>query len=388
MIPSHLSEPARHRRSRANPFVFTLAALLALSACGGDGEAAPASQRPGGPVPPVEVAKVTRGSMSRSSTVTGAVQPLRQVGVNAQLAGVLTAVLVEEGDMVSQGQVIARIDDRELAAQVRAVEAQLRLAESTFERSEQLREAQVITAAEYERDHANLEAVRAQLDQLRTRIGFATINSPISGVVTERRLLTGDAVAPQTRLFTVADLGTLVVRLPVSELDVGSLRAGETVNLRMDALPDQMFRGRVRRVFPTADTSTRLVPVEVVLEGEGARLARPGYLARVSFTLDERENAMLVPVNAVLGTAGAEAVFVVEEQQATRRQVITGLRQNDRVEILSGLADGDVVIVAGHNTLRDGARVRVLNPPNDSRQAVTDSVATAAASASIGDDRP
>jgi membrane fusion protein (multidrug efflux system) len=372
---------------RAGSSRVALALLFSavLSACGGEGEAASTGRRPGGPTPPVEVVTVARGSMSRTTTVTGAVEPLHRVGVNAQIAGVLTEVLVEEGDRVSEGQVLARIDDREISAQVRAAEAQLRLAESTMERSEALREAQVMTVAEYERDRANLEAARAQLDQLRTRQSFATIRSPISGVVTERRLFAGDAVAPQTRLFSIADLGTLIVRLPVSELDVGSLRVGEVVELRMDALPNQTFEGRVRRVFPTADTTTRLVPVEVALLGEGARRARPGYLARVTFQLDERENALLVPVNAVFGTAGAEAVYVVEEDKALRRPVITGLRQSDRIEILSGLTEGETVIVAGHNTLRDGATIRVINPPGDTRQAAVDSVTPAAASVQKGD---
>src|SRR5690606_6196174 len=140
---------------------------------------------------------------------------------------------------------------------------------------------------------------------------------------------------------SIADLGTLIVRLPVSELDVGSMREGESVELRMDALPTQTFTGRIRRVFPTADTTNRLVPVEVVLQGEGARRARPGYLARVTFSLDERGDALLVHANAVVGTAGAEAVFVVEEGQAVRRPVVTGMRQVDQVEILSGVVEGE-----------------------------------------------
>src|SRR5690606_4481025 len=273
--------PSRMKIAGGRRLVSALFLVVAVAACGGDAEPAASGGGPGGrgagggPVPPVEVVTVGRGSMGRTTTVSGAVEPLRQVGVNSQLAGVLTSVLVEEGDRVSQGQVLARIDDREISAQVRAAEAQLRLAESTMQRSEQLREAQVMTAAEYERDRANMEAARAQLDQVRTRQGFATIASPISGGITERRLLAGDVVSPQTRLFTVADLGTLVVRLPVSELDVGGLHEGEVVDLTMDALPNQVFQARVRRVFPTADTNTRLVPVEVALMGEGLRRARP-----------------------------------------------------------------------------------------------------------------
>ena len=378
------SQLVRRRISRRGRLFSVISLSALVVACGDPAEGAD-SGGPNRPLPAVEVARVERGAVGRTVTVTGAVVPLRQVGVNAQLSGVLTQVNVEEGDRVSQGQVLARIDDRELAAQVRASEAQVALAQSTFDRSEALREAQVVTDAEYERDRANLAAARAQLDQLQTRLGFTAIAAPISGVITERRLLAGDVVGPQTRLFTIADLATLIVRLPISELDVGGMREGETVELRMDALPTQTFTGRIRRVFPTADTTNRLVPVEVVLQGEGARRARPGYLARVTFSLDERGDALLVHANAVVGTAGAEAVFVVEEGQAVRRPVVTGMRQVDQVEILSGVVEGESVIVRGHSSLGDGANVRVINAPSDTRQAAVDSLAASTGPTFEGD---
>lgn len=368
------SQLVRRRITRRSQLLSVIGLSVLAVGCGDPAEGAN-TNGPNRPLPAVEVGRVERGPVGRTITVTGAVVPLRQVGVNAQLSGVLTQVNVEEGTEVAQGQVLARIDDRELAAQVRASEAQVALAQSTFDRSEALREAQVVTGAEYERDRANLAAARAQLDQLQTRLGFTVITAPISGVITERRLLAGDVVGPQTRLFSIADLGTLIVRLPISELDVGGMREGETVELRMDALPTQTFTGRIRRVFPTADTTNRLVPVEVVLQGEGARRARPGYLARVTFNLDERTDALLVHANAVVGTAGAEAVFVVEEGQAIRRPIVTGMRQVDQVEVLSGLVEGESIIVRGHSSLSDGANVRVINPPSDTRQAAVDSLA-------------
>lgn len=369
----------RRRRARALPF---LAAAL-IVACG-DGEAAQAGGRPSGRPGadrqiPVEVAPVGRGTAARTSVVTGSVEPLRTVGVNAQLSGVLTAVLVEEGDAVGQGQVLARLDDRELAAQLRAAEARLTLVRGSLDRSRQLREAQVITAAELEADQADFAAAEAQLDQLRTRIGFATIRAPIAGVVTEKRLEAGDVASPQARLFTVADLGTLVVRLPVSEIDVAMMRVGEELDLTLDAMPDRTFRGRVRRIFPTADSVSRLIPVEVQLMGEGARRARPGFLARVTLQLDERQNAMLVPANALVGTAGSEAVYVVEGGKAARRPVVTGLRQSGQVEIVQGLTGAETIVVVGTTTLRDGASVRVVNEATDRRQAATDSAARAGA---------
>lgn len=348
---------------------LALAAALALAGCGGGGEAAPVGQqgggpggRPGGDQPaPVETAPVEVGAIARNVSVSGVVEPLRSIGVNSQVAGALRAVHVEEGNAVRSGAVIAQMDDRELAAQVASAEASFNVARTTFERSEQLRDRQVITLAEYERDRAAFEATRAQLEQLRTRRGYATIRAPVSGVVTEKHVETGDAVGVQTPLFTIADLSTVVVRVQVSELDVVQLRPGDPAEVMLDAFPGQTLSGRIRRVFPSADPSTRLVPVEVALEGEGARIARPGFLARVTFALSPREGARLVPASALVGGTGAEAVFVVQEGRAQRRPVQTGLTSAGRVEILNGLEPGDRVVVTGGNALRDGAQVREVN---------------------------
>jgi len=120
--------------------------------------------------------------------------------------------------------------------------------------------------------------------------------------------------------------------------------------------------GRVRRVFPTADTVTRMVPVEVALTGAAVRQLKPGFLARVSFQLGGRENVLLVPSSAVVGPNGARAVFIVRGDRAERRPVRIGQSSGERVEILEGLAAGDMVVVAGADDLREGGTVRVVRP--------------------------
>lgn len=350
-----------------------LAAALLLAACSGAGETAQAGPPggqgqgrgggpPGGGAAPVETAPVRVGTIARSVSVSGVVEPIRSVAVNSQLAGALRSVAVEEGTPVRAGAVIARLDERELAAQVASAQAAYAVAKAAYERAERLRERQVITQAEYDRDRAAFVAAEAQLEQLRTRLGYATIHAPVSGVVTEKRVEAGDVVGAQTRLFTIADLSTLVVRVQVSELDVVQLRPGSAAEVVLDAFPGRSFHGRIRRIFPAADPATRLVPVEVALEGEGASLARPGFLARVTFALDPREGARLIPASALVGGGGGEAVFVVEDGRALRRPVTTGLTSQGSVEILSGLEPGEAVVVAGGNALRDGAPVRVVNP--------------------------
>lgn len=348
---------------------FALVALLAVSGCGGTEDGSAVAQLSGGSGPgarggapiPVETAAVVRGEIARSVTVSGIVEPIRVVGVNSQLSGTLLSVDAEEGTRVRVGQSLARVDVRELEAQLASAEAAYQVAEAAYERAEQLRERRVITLPEYERDRAAWAAARAQLDQLRTRLGYAAVESPITGVVTEKRVEAGDLVSPQTPLFTVADVSTLVVRVGVSELDVVQLGAGDDVRLVLDAFPGRLVEGRIRRIFPTGDPTTRLVTVEVALASDALSFVRPGFLARVEFAVGRHEGVLLVPQGALVGAGGSEAVFVLQDSSVVRRTVETGLVQEGLVEVLTGVEEDDLVVTAGNTQLRDGAVVRVID---------------------------
>ncbi|HEX7051273.1 MAG TPA: efflux RND transporter periplasmic adaptor subunit [Longimicrobiales bacterium] len=355
---------ARDRRVVCVGWVLVGAAVAVAGACGGEGRADSGGRmgrgRQGGTVPAVATAAVETGTIARRLHVSGVVEPIRTVGINSRMAGAILSVEVEEGVTVRRGDVLARLDERELNAELAAAEAAYDVAKATFERSERLRERKVITAAEYDRDRAAFAAAEARLEQIRARIDYATIRAPISGVVTEKHVEAGDIVGNQTRLFAIADMDTMVVRVQVSELDVVELSPGDPVQVALDALPDRTFEGRIRRIFPAADPVTRLVPVEVALHGESARAARPGFLARVEFALTAETGVRLVPASAIIADAGAPAVFVVKDGRALRRTVETGLTSEGRVEIVSGLEPGELVVVAGNNALRDGAEVRVV----------------------------
>jgi RND family efflux transporter MFP subunit len=356
---------------RAPLRIAALMTLLVLAGCGGESDAATAKGGPGGGgagrgggrPSNVETALVESGDVSRNVTVSGVVEPIRTIGVNSQLAGALLAVRVEEGSQVGQGQVLAQIDDRELAAQEGSAVASFNVAKAKLDRSEQLRTKQFITAEEYERDRTAYVAAEAALDQLRTRRGYAVVRAPLSGVVLQKLVESGDAVGQNTRLFNIGDVSTKVVRAGVSELDVGALTPGTTVQVALDAVPGRQFSGRVRRIFPSADPTTRLVPVEVALEGEAMQLARPGFLARLTLPAGTQRGVLLVPASAIQGSTGNETVFVVTDGKATRRPVQTGGGAGEKVQILSGLREGEIVVKSGANAVRDGADVRVVNGP-------------------------
>lgn len=326
----------------------------------GGGPGATRGQGSGQPAP-VEIATVERATLARTSLVTGQLAPLRVVGVNSQVGGALLAVNVEEGSRVSEGTVLAELDSRELDAQLRAARANLTVARTVAERSVQLRDAQVVTQAEYERDQAALAAAEASVAQLETRRGFTTIRSPIAGVVTQRFVQAGDIVNGAARLFTVADLNTLVTQLPVSELEVPLLREGASVDVRVDALGRDV-QGRIRRIFPAVDSVSRLVPVEVAISGAQQAGLRPGYSVRVTLRLDERNDALVIPTRAVVGAAGSQSVYVIREGRAERRRVRVSADLDGKMEVFEGLAAGDTIITTGNALLRDGATIRIVEP--------------------------
>jgi RND family efflux transporter MFP subunit len=352
--------------------------VLVAAGCGNsDGQTAEANQGGGqrggrggrgdpNAVTPVEVAIASRGPVTRVTALTGSVDPIRRVGVNSQISGALLSINVEEGSIVRKDQVLAQIDARELNMQLASAEAALTAAKSAMDRAEKMRKAQIYTDIEYDRDKTALASAQSTRDQLQTRIGYATVKSPLDGIVIDKLIEAGDIVGSQSRLFTIADVSTLVVRVNVSELEVGGLREGQNVELSLDALPNARVGGRIRRIFPAADSVSRLVPVEVELTGSDARQVRPGFLARATFRSNARENALLIPVSAVVVSVGASVVYVVNEGKATRTSVRPGLTSEGRIEILEGLSEGDTVIVAGNIAVRDGARVRVVTAAGDS----------------------
>ena len=359
--------------------VLSLAAVLA--ACGKEAvgtASASATGRAGGggrgsggrgvpsdrPIP-VEIEAVRRGTVSRTSTIAGVLEPVRTVGVNAQLSGILLSIAAEEGNRVSRGQLLAEVDVRELEAQERSAAASFRLAESNWLRAEQLFREKVTTQAEYDRDRAAFESTRATLDGVRTRLGYARIVAPIAGVVTEKRIEAGDIVSTQTRLFTIADVSTLLTRVRVSELEVRSLAPGDTVLVSVDALGGELVHGRIRRIFPAADTATRLVPVEVAVSGPAPTQLRPGYTVRATFALSRRDDALLVPSRSLSGPVGTRAVYVVTGGKIQRRAVSVGPDLDGRTEVLEGLEVGDSVIVSGASMLREGAAAQIVGPLGD-----------------------
>jgi len=166
-------------------------------------------------------------------------------------------------------------------------------------------------------------------------------------------------------MFEIAEDSLLVVRVRVSELDVVHLEPGNPVTVQLDAYPEARITGRIRRVFPSADAASRLVPVEVALGRRPAGVeARPGFLARVEFALDRRADVLAVPASAVGVSNGGAFVYLVDADTLVHRPVETGLTVAGWIEVTAGLAAGERVVTSGHVNLRPGTVVRVAGDPS------------------------
>ncbi len=309
---------------------------------------------------PVAIETVAPRDLSRAVTVTGPVEAIRVISASAQRAGTLVKVLVEEGRRVQAGQLLAEIDAREDAAQLARARAVLANAEAAFRRAEQLESRDLASGAEIDALRAAYEIARADVELWSTRVAFSRITAPVAGVVIEKRVEQGGSVAANQVLFEIADDSILVVRVRVSELDVVHLEPGRPVTVRLDAYPEARVAARIRRIFPSADAASRLVPVEVELGALPPGVAsRPGFLARVEFALDQRLGALALPASAVGVAESGSFVYVVQADTLLRRPIETGLTVEGWIEVTRGLVAGERVVSSGHVNLRPGTRVRV-----------------------------
>jgi RND family efflux transporter MFP subunit len=349
------------RRARA-AIVLTLAPAAAAACSPGDASSNAGGGAAARPAVAVGVTPVTRRTLARHVTLTAPVEPIRRIGVNSQMTGTVLRVLVQEGDRLAAGALMAELDTREVVAQLERARATLTNAEAAFRRATEMHERQIITEAEYEQASAAFGTARSDVALWETRLGFGRIRAPAPGVVTAKVVEAGSAVTPNQRMFELADESLLVTRVQVSELDVVHLTGGERVSVLLDAYPDAPVPGRIRRIFPGADPQSRLVPVEIALGTPPAGVVvRPGFLARVRLDLDAIEAAMVVP-NAALGESAEGAfVFTVEADTIVRRPVRIGLTAEGWLQIVSGLTEGERVVTSGHTNLRSGVRVRVAS---------------------------
>jgi RND family efflux transporter MFP subunit len=343
----------------------------------------------GGPRVPmtVELGTVKRGDVAAHLTVVGNLIGLQTVDVASRIAGRLISINVDLGDPVRRGQVLARVEDREVIEQVRQAEASLevskatirqreadlKVAEVNFERSKNLFARQLLAKqslddaeSRYLAAVAQLDLAKAQLNQnearlqeLRFNLQNTVIASPVDGFVGKRNVDPGAMVNTNTAIASVVDISRLKLVVNVVERDLRMVNAGDVGTVEVDAYPGEKFSGRIARVAPVLDPATRTAPIEIEIPNPGYRL-KPGMYARITLTVEERKNALLAPKTAVIDFENKRGVWVPdEERRAQFVPVRLGIEGTDHIEIVEGVKEGDRFVTTGAGAVRNNDQLLI-----------------------------
>lgn len=309
--------------------------------------------------PLVRTTPAEQGTVERILRLTGTAEAQRRAQLASPAEGPVTDLRVREGDPVRGGEPLVSIG-RKSAVDARTVSLQEELseAEENLRRIESLVRSDAVPGERLDEAKTRRERARAALVAAEESARDYTVAAPWNGVVARAHVRNGDFVTPRTTLLELYDPTSLVVVAAVPEKDAISVRPGMALRITLDAYPGAGFTGRIARVHPYLVERTRTRTIEVEI-WEAVDLL-PGMFARLEIPLAAARGATIVPIEALVpGPADAYFVFVVGDGKATRRAVETGIEQDGRVQITSGVAPGESVAIAGHERLRDGATVRL-----------------------------
>lgn len=343
----------------------------------------------------VETVESRMGRIRERVMLTGALKPKEQVDVTPKTAGRVIKIQVNVGDVVKQGSLIAELEDDELQQQVNRARASINVASASLsqreaefanaklnlERAETLLKDGLIPRQQYEQEATSLRVLEAQvqlaraqrtqaeaeLRELTIRLEQTKIYAPINGQVSARFVDMGALVGPSTPLVRVVNITTLVTATSVAESDIGKMRVGTTATVRVDAMPNEAFLGRVARISPVLDPATRTANVEIEIPNPGMAL-RAEMFVRVEMNLESMRQAVLIPRAGLVYRGESSGVYVIEDGKQVFRYVETGLTQDEDVEVTGNLSAGTVVIAKGASMLREGDRIQIVSGPGAAPQ--------------------
>ena len=309
---------------------------------------------------PVEVQALRRAPMVAVYSGTAPIEAHDEAEVVAKVGGEIRQIFVEEGDNVTAGQVLARLDGDRLRLELAQTDANLRKLERDYNRQLELSEKGLVAKGTAENAKFDLDALRAAYDSARLELSYTDIRAPIAGVVSARHIKVGNTIKPNDPTFRVTNLDPLVAYVHVPEKEFRKLAAGQTVDVVVDALGGQRFDAKIARISPTVDPQTGTFRAEVEVP-DPTRHLKPGMFARVNVVYERRDNALQLPRSAILDADGEQSVYVVVGGKAQQQRIETGLVNNGWIEVVKGLKGSERVVVVGQAGLKSGTAVKVVD---------------------------
>ncbi|NMM50285.1 efflux RND transporter periplasmic adaptor subunit [Marinigracilibium pacificum] len=294
---------------------------------------------------------------SNQISVTGKVLANESVELRVERGGKVDKIFFKEGDFVKKGQLLLSTNVDDLKAQVSKAKYNLKLKEQTEYRQDELLKREAISQEEYDLALTELNTALADIQLLEAEIAKSEVRAPFSGYIGLRYVSEGSYIAPTTPIANLYSLNPAKIEFALPAKYIGTLNSGQTVSFNIDAV-DKEFQGKVYAIEPGVDPATGAITVRAIA-GNDNKILRPGQFTKVMIDLEARENAILVPNQAVIPELEGHKVYVVKDGKASVRKVNIGIRTPTEIEIMSGLNEGDSVITTGLLQINEGTNLEL-----------------------------
>jgi len=371
-----------------------LVAVIAFAGCG-EGEAAPTGTGDAANAKaavarrteekrsaiPVEAQLPLRGSISEYFDTTSRVEAERNVQVTSEGVGKCQRVLVDEGDLVNQGDLLAELDPSELNTQITSATSQLAKASSDYNRSREMFEEGLGPKVDYENARYAYEQQEASLNQLKVQLDNLSVRAPLTGIVTKKMVQEGQIVSSGSPIFEIVDPKSYIININAPEKDyLSRIKVGQKATVKLDSL-DEEISAKVRKISPAVDEKTGTVKVMLDFEKSALDKLRDKAFAKVLLVLSTREDTLLLPKDVVMEENARKYVYVIERTPeavegaassappgalvANRIEIKTGLADSQHVEVVEGLTDNSLVVTVGQQTLKSGSEVKLTTTQDE-----------------------
>lgn len=360
-------EPTHPRcRPRLCPLLAVVLLASGLTACRPKAGAGAGGAPMGMMAFQVRTAEARRQPVTESLSLVSDIAANEAVELKSETDGIVQDIQFEEGQDVTNGQLLLRLDDTKLAATLAEVEANFKLSETTFARTKQLFQDKLISQQEYDQAGANFDRTRASVDLMKRQLKDARILAPFAGVVGARSVSPGQVITRNTVLTTLVDIDPVKVEFYVPERFLGQVHLGQIIEIGVTAFPERRFQGKVYFIAAQLDLETRKALVKALIPNTD-RALKPGMFGTLELTLKLRNSAIVIPEIALMYDGDDARVFVVQtagtNQVAMIRPVKVGLRLPGQAEIVAGLEPGEKVVTEGTQKIVPGMPVRESAPP-------------------------
>lgn len=306
---------------------------------------------------PVTAHIVSYEKLSDVVYTTGTILANEEVELRSEISGKVVSILFKEGAYVKEGDLLVKINDADLQAQIRKAESKVKLIEDREKRQRQLAQNQMISQEEYESTLNDLEASKAEYDLIKAQIDKTEIRAPFNGVVGLREVSEGSFVTTSTVIARLQNLSNLKIDFAIPQKYSSLVRIGDELNFKLSG-NDFKYKAKIYAIEPKIDPSTRTLRLRAICSGSYKNLF-PGAFANVELNLRETDNAILIPTVAVVPELKGQSVFLYKDGIVNPQKVEIGLREERSVQILSGLTEGDTVITSGILQMRPGIKVKI-----------------------------